>query len=292
MYWCASVRLRRVVCAGVGCLMWAGSVAAAPFSFNWDITNETGGAAHDFHVTILSDKPLTHRRSFRGAFNAPTVNSQAGGLVFDATWAGGPVADGAKTHVGLEFTGDVGAKIKVLNIRWTDANGRQQGRPVQQPAFPGFKAAPLFGFSMNNTQNQDNPETTEDEAALSPVQGISDLRFAINPNKLPLESLMAGLLTGATEDPFEIAVDGEFSGPFSGLPSVLPETGFLVMEGVSSYEGETGLIHNVFLMQAGLLIPEPGVLSVMVAGAAGSLICRRRNRVEGLAAGRKRGGAS
>ncbi len=246
----------------------AAPVRAAPLSFNWDITNETGAAARDFHVTIVSDKALTHRRSFNGAFGNPTITRQAGGLVHDVTWAGGTVANGARTHVGLEFEGELGARVSVINIRWTDANGRQQGRPVEQPSFPGFRARPLFGFSMNNTRNEDNPETPEDEAAESPNLRISDLHFVINPTKTPLENLMAGLLTGIPELPFDIAVDSEFTGPFSGLPSLLPETGFLVMEGVSSYDGGAGLIRNVFLMQAGLAIPEPSSLAAFLAAAA------------------------
>lgn len=272
----AGRRTRWRLCAGLVVLAaWAPQAVAAvvPYSFNWDIENKTGGAAHDFHVTIVSDKVLTHVKSFKGAFNAPTVNQQAGGFVYDVSWAGGPVADNVKTHVGLEFKGDTGAKISVINIRWTAANGRQQGPADKQPTFPGFQAKPLFGFAMNNTASvQQDPL---DPPPYNPDLLISNMRFALVDQQVPLEDMMAGLLGGPAEGPFSLPLNGEFTGPWLTLPSVLPDTGLLLMEGVSSYSGVEGTIQNTFLMQVGL--PEPTTCGLLMAGA-GLLGLRRKTR--------------
>ena len=259
----------------------ASSAAAASYSFNWDITNKTGAAAKDFHLTILSDKVLTKSDEFKGAFGAVTATKKAGGLIYDVTWDGGTVADNGMTHVGLGFTGKVGAKIKVLNVRWTDENHLQQGPPTKQPSFPGFKGKPLFGFTMNNTRNEDNPDTPEDEAAESQDMFLDDLRFDHVLNPYPLDALMAGLLGGQPAEPeILLPVDQEYpplSGSWNTLPSVLPDSGFLVMEGTSSYSGPFGLIENHFIYQTQL--PEPAGLFLFL-GAVGLAALRRPRRQE------------
>ena len=144
-----------------------------------------------------------------------------------------------------------GAKLHVINVRWTGADGKQLGPPNKQPAFPGFKAEPLFGFTWNNERNDDNPETPEDEAAETQDLNLDGVRFGYFLEPFPLPALLPGLLGTPPDVPMLVPVEGEYSGPFTTLPPTLPDTGFLVAEATSSYFTSGGGPHREH-------VPDPG----------------------------------
>lgn len=259
------------------CGMCACTASAAVHSFNWDIENKTGLDAKDFHLTILSDKPLTNTGSFNGAFGAPTIEKKAGGLVYDISWAGGTVAKDGKTHVGVSFDGEKGAKLSVLNVRWTGGDNRQIGTADQQPTFPGWKVAAGFMPAFNVARNDDNPDTDDvDESTINRNMLIQNARFAIFSSEVPLDQMQAGLLSGPSEAPFNVVTDGEYSGPYDTI-STLPTEGFLVTEFTASFVGADGEISSTCIMQSE--IPSPaGALAMGLFGAVLS-VPRRRQRL-------------
>jgi hypothetical protein len=115
------------------------SSRASIVSANWDITNDTGEIAYDFHVVAVQpDTPSTNWVD--GAFKHHNSNVVDPHHV-EVTWDDGTVDDQKSTHVGVEF--DTGAgEAKAHNAWWTHKDGTQLGEKL---FLPDFTATPLAG---------------------------------------------------------------------------------------------------------------------------------------------------
>lgn len=257
-----------VVCGAAAC------AAGGVYSFNWDIENKTGLDAKDFHVTIVSDKPLSQSWSYDGKFGEPTVEKKAGGLVYDISWADGTVSNDGKTHVGFRFKGDKEAKVSVINVRWTGGDSRQIGTFDQQPTFPGWKVAAGTTPTFNVARNDDNSQTSEiDESTVNRDVVFSGTRFGWFSDEVPLDLMQKGLLSGPSESPFLVSTDGTYAGPYSTF-GVVPDSGFVVSEFAASFTASAGTITSTVIMQ--IEVPQPGGVLVLGACATACVGLRRR----------------
>jgi hypothetical protein len=110
-------------------------------SGTWDIVNNTGQPANDFHIDATSDSNLVFVSSVNGAFgsfsNGQSIyNSQ----IKKYDWSDGNVAPGDDTTIGLELKQETFNKI-TLYAYWTK-NGNQIGGAVP---LPGFSVVPPGG---------------------------------------------------------------------------------------------------------------------------------------------------
>jgi hypothetical protein len=114
---------------------------ASIVSANWDIKNETGATAYDFHVVVI--QPTTPPTNWvNGAFthHDATPAGPVGVPRTIVTWDGGTVANDGSTHVGVEFDSGVG-EARAHDAWWTNKDGTQLGEKL---FLPDFEATPLF----------------------------------------------------------------------------------------------------------------------------------------------------
>ncbi len=168
----------------------AGPITPITVAANWDIVNNTGQLANDFHIDAYSDSNLTFVSSINGAFGSFS-NGQSGfnPLVKNYDWSDGNVAAGAATHIGLELLQQTWNNINIQQAYWTK-DGNKIGGFVP---LPGFKVVPAGG---------DGPAivTMSNESATGIY--IGNASYSVGGTETPLGSMMfnpAGLGTSISD---------------------------------------------------------------------------------------------
>jgi hypothetical protein len=219
-------------------------------SGTWDIVNNTGQPANDFHIDATSDSNLVFVSSVNGAFgsfsNGQSIyNSQ----IKKYDWSDGNVAPGDDTTIGLELKQETFNKI-TLYAYWTK-NGNQIGGAVP---LPGFSVVPPGG---------NGPATVTMTNGSDSSIYIDNVSFSVDSTETPLDNMTfnpGGLGTSVPD--FTIPADSSFD-MVTGLQ--LDSGDWLLWQGqVYSDAEHTDLIAS-FVDQHEHDTPEPA--SLLLLGA-------------------------
>jgi hypothetical protein len=217
------------------------------------ITNDTGQAANDFHITASSDTTLTLVSSLDGPFGPPTVTSNPTNNLFkNFDWSGGVVAAGDMATIGLTLSQTVKNKVRIDNAYWTN-NGVQIDGMVPLGGFEVTPAGGAGGVMIRITNDS------------SSNMNVGNASFGVSPTATPLASLpYNGHNLAVTVPDFTVQANSFFD-IFVTLP--LPDGDFLDFEGQDFSDPAHSTVIDSFGYEHEHGTPEPSTLLMMLGGA-------------------------
>ncbi|HAX87723.1 MAG TPA: hypothetical protein DCY91_16020 [Cyanobacteria bacterium UBA11370] len=230
--------------------------AASLAKGNWDIVNNTGQNANDFHIVVSSDSCLTLQNHFDGVFRRftpqTTISCPQPGIehIRSYRWDQGAVPNGGKTHVGLTFSQEIRNKINILDAYWTN-DGNRLGKPL---TLPGFEVTP-FGSPVGSS----TPSRLRIFNDLSDPIFVNNFSYSINDFETPLPILMfndSGLTTSVSD--FSVGANSFFD-VFVDLP--IASGDFLVFQGQACEDVNCTTVNGNFVYEhEHTPIPEPSTV--------------------------------
>jgi len=236
--------LLSLLISSVSCLTQSAQ-AASLAKGNWDIVNNTGQNANDFHLLVSSDSCLTLKDHFDGVFGrfrpVTTISCpQPGSEHFRSyTWDQGIVPNGGKTHVGLTFSQEIRNKINIIDAFWTNQTGGRIGQPV---TLPGFEVTP-FGSPVGRS----TPSRLRIFNDMSDPVFVQNFSYSINSSETPLPMLMfndSGLTTSVSD--FTVGANSFFD-VFVDLP--IASGDFLIFQGKACEDINCTTINGNFIYE-------------------------------------------
>ncbi len=240
-------------------------VLAATVGGNWDIVNNTGVWANDFHMDFWTDTTLTPKTFYTGAFSA--AGCSAPGASVSCNWWDGWVAPGQMTHVGVYFDEPVYNRLRISDAYWTldgaklDGSVYMPGMDFWPPggSWPGGPYMPRWRFF--------NPWGDPLYIGGASMQVVGSVPA--------LSSLM--YLTGGRGTPvndFVIPADSFFD-VYMDIP--IWDGAFAIFQGRAYLDpGRTQLVGN--FVYGHEHVPEPGTGVLVLAGLFLGVAVRRRWR--------------
>lgn len=244
---------------------------------NWDITNNSGTSANDFHITAQHPDPTAAQigNDFfnDGFFQQKNVNVSGNGgqnvpMVINLNWirsGAGLINAGETIHIGYEYRAN-NANVQILDSYWT-ANGVKTSG--EQPKIPGFKVGSL---ALSNNTGE----------AIT----IENLNFLVSSVDVPLAALIpytlggfgTSLGSGTFVPTFGIPDGGEVDvTPF--LPSQ-PQSGQFLLWQFTSYADASPAFTTTGVFEAEIdSVPEPSTFGLAALGLVSlGLVAWRRCR--------------
>ncbi len=232
----------------------------------WNLQNNTGAEATDFHLEIVSVpdpngnvEPLTVSGLISGGnLHIPTLpvpGEGTGKLTID--FAGGKVADGDSEFLGVSLKQKTNT-IRISSAYWT-------------PAGAGAGDVPIPGFLVEN-----DPEYTifnDFDTAI----GIRGLQFLLNAPEMPIDSLLSGSMLGFVPMLADDIVLQPHSYMLLHVPGDLDPGNFLYARGTifdANFTSETG----AFVHGHQAPVPEPTSFAIFGFGALVLVAGRRRSK--------------
>ena len=219
---------------------------------NFDVKNDTGYTANDFHLELDGVSSSDVNSLWTGSYPNLAM-SGSGDLVID--WTGATTANGATAHFGVGLDGD--DNPSAFNAYWT-LNGAKLGTGRQG----GFQ-----DWFLSGGQVQD--------VILNPVGSPTlwiQRRTNTSNGLIGLGDLLVGgaLWNGATlldNQPVQLLAGASLTYNFPALGPITQQVNEVMMYDVfADNSGAPGPLQMTFL-NAASVVPEPGTLSLLGAGA-------------------------
>ena len=220
--------------------------------------NGTGGPATDVHMSFTGIAAVGDVSQVTGPFTGEKAVSMIGGTTFISLEAKGAENVGNGAAGTFKFMLDGTKNLATKSVSWSDATG------LLLPKVP----APAF------TLNGDPVLTLSDQLDDGVSIGISDLRFALNVDEIPLASLDFGTIPdlGAPQPSFILSPSG--SGEPFDLGTLQPGK-FDYAQG-NVYDPSTSQFVDSFIIGIeGVPEPAPWALMLIGFGCLGAALRRR-----------------
>ena len=245
-------------------IFWCNAEALEIVSGNWDITNNSGAPANDFHMKVDVEEPAVVVLPGPGDFfnDGRFSNRNAthtSGADFNVDWTGAipNINIGQTIHIGFQFRSSRN-EARIRDAYWT-FDGKKT--PGDQPVLPGMQAGGLFGNLTYTIFNDTDIDIT-----------IQDLQFMITDTMVDLGDMIPYTLSGfgPSESTFTLAPGTSMT--YS--PGIMPPSNFLLAQLTAFPTADPTNISR--MIQQHEAIHEPATLLSILSGIAGIRAGKRK----------------